>query len=397
MPVLGGGVIAEDSEKIMERIIMHVDMDAFFASVEQLDHEEYRGKPLIVGGIGGRGVVSTCSYEARKFGVYSAMPTAKAMKLCPQGIFIQGNYPRYAEVSQQIFDIFDHYSPLIEPLSIDEAFLDLTGMERLMDSPRQYALKLKQEIKEKTGIVASVGIAPNKFLAKIASDLEKPDGLVIVNKDHVQAFLDPLPVRRIWGVGAKTAAVLDRMRVKTIADLRKMSYEELHKTFGDKTARHLFLLAQGIDERPVAPRGRAKSIGNETTFSEDLQSAEAALEVLLYLSVKVGWRLRQAGFKAKTVQLKLRQSDFSTFTRQKQLFEPSNFDNDIYTAIKNLFENLNITRGIRLLGVSTTGFEEMESLSLFHDEKKDRLYQAIDDINSKYGKLGVTRGALLNK
>ena len=381
----------------MERIIMHVDMDAFFASVEQLDHEEYRGKPLIVGGIGGRGVVSTCSYEARKFGVHSAMPTAKAMKLCPQGIFIQGNYPRYAEVSQQIFDIFDHYSPLIEPLSIDEAFLDLTGMERLMDSPRQYALKLKQEIKEKTGIVASVGIAPNKFLAKIASDLDKPDGLVIVNKDRVQAFLDPLPVRRIWGVGAKTAAILDRMRVKTIADLRKMSYEELHKTFGDKTAQHLFLLAQGIDERPVAPRGRAKSIGNETTFSEDLQSAEAALEVLLYLSVKVGWRLRQAGFKAKTVQLKLRQSDFSTFTRQKQLFEPSNFDNDIYTAIKELFENLNITRGIRLLGVSTTGFEEMESLSLFHDEKKDRLYQAIDDINSKFGKLGVTRGALLKK
>ncbi len=381
----------------MERIIMHVDMDAFFASVEQLDHEEYRGKPLIVGGIGGRGVVSTCSYEARKFGVHSAMPTAKAMKLCPQGIFIQGNYPRYAEVSQQIFDIFDHYSPLIEPLSIDEAFLDLTGMERLMDSPRQYALKLKQEIKEKTGIVASVGIAPNKFLAKIASDLDKPDGLVIVNKDRVQAFLDPLPVRRIWGVGAKTAAILDRMRVKTIADLRKMSYEELHKTFGDKTAQHLFLLAQGIDERPVAPRGRAKSIGNETTFSEDLQSAEAALEVLLYLSVKVGWWLRQAGFKAKTVQLKLRQSDFSTFTRQKQLFEPSNFDNDIYTAIKELFENLNITRGIRLLGVSTTGFEEMESLSLFHDEKKDRLYQAIDDINSKFGKLGVTRGALLKK
>ena len=381
----------------MERIIMHVDMDAFFASVEQLDHEEYRGKPLIVGGIGGRGVVSTCSYEARKFGVHSAMPTAKAMKLCPQGIFIQGNYPRYAEVSQQIFDIFDHYSPLIEPLSIDEAFLDLTGMERLMDSPRQYALKLKQEIKEKTGIVASVGIAPNKFLAKIASDLDKPDGLVIVNKDLVQEFLDPLPVRRIWGVGAKTAAILDRMRVKTIADLRKMSYEELHKTFGDKTAQHLFLLAQGIDERPVAPRGRAKSIGNETTFSEDLQSAEAALEVLLYLSVKVGWRLRQAGFKAKTVQLKLRQSDFSTFTRQKQLFEPSNFDNDIYTAIKELFENLNITRGIRLLGVSTTGFEEMESLSLFHDEKKDRLYQAIDDINSKFGKLGVTRGALLKK
>ena len=380
----------------MDRLIMHVDMDAFFASVEQLDHEEYRGKPLIVGGIGGRGVVSTCSYEARKFGVHSAMPTAKAMQLCPQGIFISGNYPRYGEVSQQIFDIFDHYSPLIEPLSIDEAFLDLTGMERLMDNPCQYALKLKREIKEKTGIVASVGIAPNKFLAKIASDLDKPDGLVLVDKDKVQDFLDPLPVRRIWGVGAKTAAVLDRMRIRTIADLRQMSYEELHKTFGDKTAQHLFLLAQGIDERPVAPRGRAKSIGNEVTFGEDLQTAEDALQVLLELSVKVGWRLRKAGFKAKTVQLKLRTRDFTTYTRQKQLFEASNYDDDIYAAIRELFGTLNINQNIRLLGVSATGFGEMESLSLFHDEKKDKLYQAIDGINTKFGKLGVTRGSLLH-
>lgn len=384
-----------DRRGIMDRLIMHVDMDAFFASVEQLDHAEYRGKPLIVGGIGGRGVVSTCSYEARKFGVHSAMPTARAMQLCPQGIFIQGNYPRYGEVSQQIFDIFDHYSPLIEPLSIDEAFLDITGMERLMDTPRQYALKLKQEIKEKTGIVASVGIAPNKFLAKIASDLDKPDGLVIVDKDKVQEFLDPLPVRRIWGVGAKTAAVLDRMRVKTIADLRKMSYEELHKTFGDKTAQHLFLLAQGIDERPVAPRGRAKSIGNEITFSEDLQSDEAALAVLLELSVKVGWRLRKAGFKAKTVQLKLRRNDFKTFTRQRQLFEPSNYDDDIYEAITLLFRELGISSSIRLLGVSTTGFDEGASMSLFADERKDMLYKAIDGINSKYGKNGVRRGSTL--
>ena len=381
----------------MDRVIMHVDMDAFFASVEQLDHEEYRGKPLIVGGIGSRGVVSTCSYEARKFGVHSAMPTAKAMKLCPQGIFIQGNYPRYSEVSQQIFDIFDHYSPLIEPLSIDEAFLDISGMERLMENPRQYAMKLKTEIREKTGIVASVGIAPNKFLAKIASDLEKPDGLVLVGRDRVQEFLDPLPVRRIWGVGAKTATVLERLQVKTIFDLRQIEYEKLHSIMGDKTAQHLYTLARGIDERPVAPRGRAKSIGNEITFGEDLQQAEDALQILLELSVKVGWRLRKAGFKAKTVQLKLRKNDFTTFTRQKQLFEPSNFDNDIYTAIRELFETLNITNGIRLLGVSTTGFGEMESLSLFHDERKDRLYKAIDGINSKFGKLGVTRGSLMKK
>ena len=381
----------------MDRIIMHVDMDAFFASVEQLDHEEYRGKPLIVGGLGGRGVVSTCSYEARKFGVHSAMPTAKAMKLCPQGIFIRGNYPRYSEVSRQIFDIFEHYSPLIEPLSIDEAFLDISGMEHLMDNPFQYAKKLKHEIKEKTGIVASVGIAPNKFLAKIASDLDKPDGLVVVDKGKVQEFLDPLPVRRIWGVGAKTAMVLERLQIRTIADLRKMTYDVLHKTFGAKTAYHLFMLAQGKDERPVAPRGRAKSIGNEVTFGEDLQNAEDALQVLLELSVKVGWRLRKAGFKAKTIQLKLRTRDFTTYTRQKQLFEPSNYDNDIYTAIQDLFTVLNITHSIRLLGVSASGFDEMESLSLFHDKKKEKLYQTIDDINSKFGKLGVTRGRLIKK
>ena len=381
----------------MDRIIMHADMDAFFASVEQLDHEEYRGKPLIVGGLGGRGVVSTCSYEARKFGVHSAMSTAKAMKLCPQGIFIRGNYPRYSEVSRQIFDIFEHYSPLIEPLSIDEAFLDISGMEHLMDNPLQYAKKLKQEVKEKTGIVASVGIAPNKFLAKIASDLDKPDGLVVVDKGKVQEFLDPLPVRRIWGVGAKTAMVLERLQIRTIADLRKMTYDVLHKTFGAKTASHLFMLAQGKDERPVAPRGRAKSIGNEVTFGEDLQNAEDALQVLLELSVKVGWRLRKAGFKAKTIQLKLRTRDFTTYTRQKQLFEPSNYDNDIYTAIQDLFTVLNITHSIRLLGVSASGFDEMESLSLFHDKKKDKLYQTIDDINSKFGKLGVTRGRLIKK
>ena len=381
----------------MDRIIMHVDMGAFFASVEQLDHEEYRGKPLIVGGLGGRGVVSTCSYEARKFGVHSAMPTAKAMKLCPQGIFIRGNYPRYSEVSRQIFDIFEHYSPLIEPLSIDEAFLDISGMEHLMDNPLQYAKKLKHEIKEKTGIVASVGIAPNKFLAKIASDLDKPDGLVVVDKGKVQEFLDPLPVRRIWGVGAKTAMVLERLQIRTIADLRKMTYDVLHKTFGAKTASHLFMLAQGKDERPVAPRGRAKSIGNEVTFGEDLQNAEDALQVLLELSVKVGWRLRKAGFKAKTIQLKLRTRDFTTYTRQKQLFEPSNYDNDIYTAIQDLFTVLNITHSIRLLGVSASGFDEMESLSLFHDKKKDKLYQTIDNINSKFGKLGVTRGSLMKK
>ncbi|MCR5177233.1 MAG: DNA polymerase IV [Anaerovibrio sp.] len=379
----------------MDRIIIHVDMDAFFASVEQRDHEEYRGKPVIVGGIGGRGVVSTCSYEARRFGVHSAMPMARAVKLCPQGIFIRGNYALYSQVSGEIFEIFDHYSPVIEPLSIDEAFLDITGMERLMDSPGEYAERLKKEIKDKTGLVASVGIAPNKFLAKIASDYDKPDGLTIVEPGEVQDFLDPLPVSRIWGVGHKTAILLDNLRIKTIKDLRKADIQLLEKTLGNKMAVHLYQLASGIDERPVATRGRAKSIGNEITFMEDLQSAEDALQALLELTCKVGWRLRQADVKARTVQLKLRESSFHTYTRQKQLFEPSNYDNDIYEAVSSLFHELNITKGIRLLGVSTTGFGECESISLFEDKKKDNLYKAIDDINNRFGKKGITRGRLV--
>ena len=200
----------------MNRTIFHVDMDAFFAAVEQREHPEYRGQPLIIGGLAGRGVVSTCSYEARTYGVHSAMPMERAQRLCPQGIFIEGNYPLYQAASHDVFEIFHAFSPVVEPLSIDEAFLDITGMELLMESPRAYAEKLKAEIREKTGLVASVGIAPNKFLAKLASDLEKPDGLVIITEEGKQAVLDPLPVGRIWGVGEKTAARLEALRIRTI-------------------------------------------------------------------------------------------------------------------------------------------------------------------------------------
>ena len=238
----------------MKRLVMHVDMDAFFASIEQRDHEEYRGKPLIVGGLSGRGVVSTCSYEARRFGVHSAMPIVRAKRLCPQGIFIEGDYAHYRAVSQEIFAIFARYAPVVEPLSIDEAFLDITGMELLMESPRAYAEKLKAEIREKTGLVASVGIAPNKFLAKLASDLEKPDGLVIITEEGKQAVLDPLPVGRIWGVGEKTAARLRAMGIRTIGQLRRTPREKLVRSLGAHMADHLLALASGIDARPVAPR-----------------------------------------------------------------------------------------------------------------------------------------------
>lgn len=378
---------------------MHVDMDAFYASVEQLDHEEYRGQPVIVAGLGKRSVVSTCSYEARKFGVHSAMSTAKAMQLCPQGIFVEGNFARYAEVSHAIFEIFAAYSPIIEPLSIDEAFLDLTGMELLMESPRQYAMKLKDEIKQRLGIVASVGIAPNKFLAKLASDLEKPDGLTIIEEAHIQQALDSLPVKKIWGVGTKTNSILSSMGIQTIRQLRQTKYSILESKLGANMTAHLMELAIGKDNRPVAPREKAKSIGNEITFEEDIQGKEAAMQILLELSVKIGWRLRQSDFKAKTIHIKVRKNDFTTYTRQKQLVEMSNFDNDIYQTACELFTELGIFYGIRLLGISTSGFDCTDELSLFAENsgKKANLYSAIDNLNKKFGTNSIIRAKLLHK
>ena len=328
-----------------QRLVMHVDMDAFFASIEQRDHEEYRGKPLIVGGLSGRGVVSTCSYEARRFGVHSAMPIVRAKRLCPQGIFVEGDYAHYRAVSDEIFAIFSRYAPVVEPLSIDEAFLDLTGMELLMKTPRSYAERLKAEIRGKTGLVASVGIAPNKFLAKLASDLEKPDGLVIITEEGKQAVLDPLPVGRIWGVGEKTAARLEALRIRTIGQLRRTLREKLVRSLGAHMADHLLALASGIDARPVAPREAAKSIGKEVTFPADIESAEEVERVLLDLSEKVGYRLRRKGVKGRTIQLKLRLSDFRTYTRSRTLPEATCYDREIYETALALCRALGVHQG----------------------------------------------------
>lgn len=380
----------------MERLVMHVDMDAFFASIEQRDHEEYRGKPLIVGGLSGRGVVSTCSYEARRFGVHSAMPIVRARRLCPQGIFVEGDYAHYKAVSQEIFAIFARYAPVVEPLSIDEAFLDLTGMELLMESPRAYAEKLKAEIREKTGLIASVGIAPNKFLAKLASDLEKPDGLVIITEQTKQAVLDPLPVGRIWGVGQKTAARLEALRIRTIGQLRRTPRERLVRAFGAHMADHLLALASGIDTRPVAPRESAKSIGKEVTFPADIESAEEVERVLLALAEKVGYRLRRTGCKGRTVQLKLRLGDFRTYTRSRTLAEATCYDGEIYETVLALYRALGVKQGIRLLGISVSGFDTSGAISLFHEEaRKENLYAAIDAIKKRFGEQGITKAQLL--
>lgn len=380
-----------------ERLILHVDMDCFFAAVEQRDKPELRGKPVIVGGLSSRGVVSTASYEARKYGVHSAMPMAVAKRKCPEGIFLAGNYPQYRAVSAQIFEILARFSPLIEPLSIDEGFLDITGMERFVQGdPRGYGMKLKNTILAETGLVASVGIAPNKFLAKLASDLEKPDGLVIIRQEDIQRILWPLPISRIWGVGKKTEERLAVFGYRHIGDIARAGRATLQEQVGERLARHLTELANGRDERPVEPEREAQSIGKETTFEKDLKSRQEAEHHLLYLSSQVGWRLRRSGKNAHTVQIKIRLADFSTFTRQKTLADGICYDEDIFKEARALFRAFAIPHGsgIRLLGVSCSGFDAPSEISLFELEdrqKKKRLYTAIDKIKARFGEDKIAR------
>ena len=381
----------------MQRIIFHIDMDAFFAAIEQRDHPEYRGLPVIVGGPASRGVVSTASYEARRFGVHSAMPMATARRRCPDGIFVPGNHALYSAVSADVFAVFARYSPLVEPLSIDEAFLDMTGMELLAASPRALAEKLKAEIHEKTGLVASVGIAPNKFLAKLASDLEKPDGLVEIRAEDAVARLSPLPLRRLWGVGRRTEEKLQALGLKTIGDLQKMDERRLSRAIGQKAAHALQELSFGRDERPVESGREAKSIGKETTFEKDIESPEEAERALLALAEKVGWRLRLAGAAARTIQLKLRRSDFSTVTRSRTLPEATCHDGPIFYTARGLFRELGIKSGIRLLGITAENFEKDALPSLFVDEKKERLYGAIDALKKRFGENIITKAPLVQK
>ena len=381
----------------MQRTILHVDMDAFFAAVEQREHPEYRGKPVIVGGLSSRGVVATASYEARRSGVHSAMPMTTARRRCPDGIFVQGNYALYRAVSAEIFAIFSRYSPLVEPLSIDEAFLDVTGMGLLAPSPRVLAQRLKVEIREKTALVASVGIAPNKFLAKLASDLEKPDGLVEIRAEDAVRRIAPLPVRRLWGVGRRTEEKLLAQGIKTIGEMQQADEKKLARSLGRRAAHALKELSFGRDERRVEPDHEAKSIGKEVTFERDLKSAEEAERELLSLAEKVGWRLRLAGVAARTIQLKVRRADFTTFTRSRTLFESTAHDEPIFRTARDLFRELGIKSGIRLLGVTGENFEPSALPSLFRDEKKERLYGAIDALKKRFGESIITKAPLIDK
>ncbi|MFS8583275.1 MAG: DNA polymerase IV, partial [Limnochordales bacterium] len=376
-----------------KRTIVHIDMDAFFAQVEVLDHPEYRGKPLVVGGRrdSRRGVVSTASYEARKYGIRSAMPIQRAVQLCPHAIFVPPRMARYEEVSRRIFEVLETFSPLVEPLSIDEAFLDMTGTEHFYEDARHMGLELKRRIFEATSLTGSVGIAPNKFIAKLASDREKPDGLVIVPAADVDAFLTPLPVEALWGVGPKTAARLKSIGVHTVRDVRERPLSQLAQVVGPRLAAHVQALAFGRDERPVEPDIEAKSIGRETTFEEDVPDGPELRAVLARLAANVGWRLRKEGVFARTVTVKIRYPDFETHTKSRTLAEPFRDDDTLYREAARLLDEFRLRRPLRLLGVYASGLQHAAQTSLF-GKREDRLSDVLDAINAKLGGRVVRRG-----
>ena len=388
----------------MNRTILHVDMDAFYAAVEQRDHPEHRGKPLIVGsdpkGGKGRGIVATCSYEARKFGVHSAQAISQAWRMCPQGIYVPPDMPKYARVSERIMRILLDFSDLVEQISIDEAFLDVTGSRRLFGDGVSIAGKIRDRIHSEQKLTASVGVAANKFTAKVASDFRKPDGLVVVEPGREAEFLAPLPVSRLWGVGEKTAALLNGIGLQSIGQIAALDRRYLADRFG-KSGEHLWELSRGIDDRPVAPEDGYKSIGHETTFEKDTEDERLLHDTLLWLTEKVAQRLRANHTRARTIAIKFREADFATYTRRKTLTVPVDTSEKIFPRAWMLMHPL-IRRGVavRLIGVygSNLASEEGGQLSLFgRPEQRDRrLATAVDDITRRYGDSAITRATLVD-
>ncbi|MCL5282987.1 MAG: DNA polymerase IV [Planctomycetes bacterium] len=384
---------------MVARQIIHVDMDAFYASVEQRDRPELKGKAVIVGGDAkSRGVVSAASYEARKFGVHSAMPMAQAVRLCPQGIVLPVRMGRYAEVSHVIQSIVEQYTPLVEPISLDEAFLDVTASTNLFGPAEQIGRRIKEQIREQTQLTASVGVAPNKFLAKLASDLKKPDGFVVVTEQSKQEILDPLPVGKIWGVGKVTEATLQSYGIRTIAQLRASTCEELQSIVGN-AAEELLRLARGEDDRPVEPDRERKSLSSEQTFATDIRDESILMSVLLEEVEEVAERLRRHQIKARTITLKLRYGDFRTVTRSETLREATNLTKPLWETAGQVFRKWQARSGgaLRLLGFGASGLEPEHAGQqlLFRDpdqEKLKRLDQIVDKIRDRYGRRAVHRG-----
>jgi DNA polymerase IV len=383
------------------RTILHVDMDAFFASVEQRDNPELRGKPVLVGGPMRRGVVCAASYEARKFGARSAMPMSQALRLCPQAIVVPARQSRYGDVSAQVFAVFHRYTPLVEGLSVDEAFLDVTASRSLFGSGEAIARRIKDAIKSELDLTASAGVAPVKFAAKVASDLQKPDGLVVV-PDDVRGFLAPLAVERMWGVGPKAAAKLHEAGFKTIGDLAAVPLPRLEKLIGDGLAAHVHALSLGEDAREVIPGRAAESVGAEETFDQDIGQIERLHRRLLELSGRVARRLFDAGYAGRVVVVKVKYPDFTLQSRRMSLPGAVSDVDSIYETARELLERFELRgRRVRLLGVAVadlTAGGVGQTLSLFPDEKMDRrrrLQEVVASVEDRFGRAGITRASLL--
>jgi nucleotidyltransferase/DNA polymerase involved in DNA repair len=386
------------------RIVLHLDMDAFYAAVEQLDHPEYRGKPVVVGadpkGGSGRGVVSTCSYEARKFGIHSAMPISQAYRRCPQAIFVYPRFERYTEISRKVMRILHDFSPQLLQISIDEAFIDITQTANFHGGAKPLAEKLKARIKNETGLTASVGIAPNMFIAKVASDLQKPDGLTICAAGQEKFFLAPLPVKKLWGVGPKTEAHLQKMGFSTIGQIAQGSQQMLAEKLG-KWGAHLWELANGIDERPVEDWGPRKSISQEHTYDEDVADPQIIERTIWRLADGLSADMRRADLKGQVITLKIRLEGFETFTRQRKLSEFTNDAETMRETALELFHKFDRkNKRVRLIGIGMSHLNNVggEQLSLFQTEEQTRRNQVanlLDTVRVKHGEEAATRASLL--
>jgi DNA polymerase-4 len=382
--------------------ILHVDMDAFYASVEVVKDPSLRGRAVVVGGLGGRGVVTSASYEARSFGVASAMPIVRARRLCPHAIYLPNDFAAYTEYSHRIRDIFTSYTPLVEPLSLDEAFLDVRGSVKLFGAPVDIARQIKAAVAA-LGLPCTVGIAANKFLAKLASTRAKPDGLSVVPADAVRSWLYPLPVTALWGVGEQTGDGLRRLGLKTVGDLARLPRRTLERAVGDASGAHLHALANGIDDRPVVPHEPAKSVGSEETFAADLDATDDILRELLRLSDRTATRLRSKGLCGRTAVVKIRFSNFTTITRSKTLPYEVDTAPEIYSLVRSLYLKLDPERPrIRLLGVAVTGLSPgppARQLDLLADISRPgwgEASSAIDAIRDRWGDRAVGPATLLD-
>lgn len=369
--------------------ILHVDMDAFFVEVERLADPALRGRPVVVGGAGNRGVVAAASYEVRRFGVRSAMPMTRARRLCPDLVIVPPDHARYAAVSERVFAVFRSFTPLVEGLSVDEAFLDVTGLRRHYPDSEAVAVAIRSAIREDIGLPSSVGAATTKFVAKLASERAKPDGVLVVPAGAELAFLHPLPVRALWGVGVATQAALERLGVETIGDLAALPERTLRGRLGDSVGMHLHELAQGRDPRPVAPDGETKSISVEHTYETDL-TGENRIEVeLLRHSERVAGRARRAGLAGRTAHIKVRFADFTTITRSETLASATNVGRDIYQAARRLVARASIgDRPVRLLGVGISSLVEAggpTQLAVDRSAKWDELAEAVADVHERFG------------